>query len=57
LINGSIRKLNEVGHCTVFTKKIKNKKNKKKRKEKASMPWLIILMRIPLSFMIILERY
>jgi hypothetical protein len=35
----------------------KKKIIKNKRKEKASMPWLIILMRIPLSFMIILERY
>jgi hypothetical protein len=32
-------------------------KKKRKKKEKASMPWLIILMRIPLFFMIILERY
>jgi hypothetical protein len=35
----------------------KKKKKEKKKKKKSFMPWLVLLMRIPLSFMIILERY
>ena len=54
---GQLESLMKLDIAQSSHKKIKNKKNKKKRKEKASMPWLIILMRIPLSFMIILERY
>jgi hypothetical protein len=50
---GQLESLMKLDIAQSSHKKIKNKK----RKEKASMPWLIILMRIPLSFMIILERY
>jgi hypothetical protein len=33
------------------------KKEKKKKKKEVFMPWLVLLMRIPLSYIIMLERY